>query len=248
MKKRGFFKRRLIRQRLITWHRRIGLSISILLFIVIITGIPLNHVEYLGLDRKYFKNDVIQTWYGMESNNRDVTYKVEKKWITYLDGSLYLDGIKIDAPPIKVKGAIFLKKSIIVASDLALIIFTLDGTLVETIFDLGIPNSIERIGHAANNLVIIRTTDNTTLASSDLIKWSNYNLSVNWNQPKTLPHEIRENLLEAIRGKGLPWSRLLLDLHSGRLFGFMGPYIINISAVALLILILTGIYNWSGRR
>jgi hypothetical protein len=184
----------------------------------------------------------------MEPKNRSISYKVGKKWITYLDGSLYLNGNKLDTPPIRFKGAIFFQKSIVIASDISLMIFTLDGILVETIFDFGISNSIEDIGHTEENLVIIKTTNDITLSSSDFLKWSNYKLSVNWNQPTPLPREIKEKLLDSFRGKGLPWSRLLLDLHSGRIFGAWGPYIIDISAVALLILILTGIYNSSNRR
>ncbi|MBI08394.1 MAG: hypothetical protein CMM55_02630 [Rhodospirillaceae bacterium] len=246
--KKKVFKRRLIRQEIITWHRRIGLSASFLLVIVIITGIPLNHVEFLGLDTKFFQNDLILNWYGVEPKNRGISYKVGRNWLTYLDGSLFLDGSKIDSPPMKFKGAVFFQDLIVVASDIALLIFTSEGTLVETIFDPGIPNSIDGIGHAADSLIIIRTTDNAWLATSDFLKWNSYKSSVNWNLPRPLPTEIREVLLESVRGQGLPWSRLLLDLHSGRIFGSWGPYIIDISAVALLILILTGIYNWSSSR
>ena len=49
--------RRLLRQNLIKWHRRLGITISIFLVIIIITGIPLNHVEYLGLDSKFVKSN-----------------------------------------------------------------------------------------------------------------------------------------------------------------------------------------------
>ena len=41
----------------------------------------------------------------------------------------------MDIPTIKFIGAIYFNESIIVASEFSLMIFTLDGNLVETIFD-----------------------------------------------------------------------------------------------------------------
>jgi uncharacterized iron-regulated membrane protein len=54
-------------------------------------------------------------------------------------------------------------------------------------------------------------------------------------------------LKNSYRGAGLPWSRLLLDIHTGRIFGSWEPYIIDGAAFSMLMLIGTGIYNWSGR-
>ena len=63
--------------------------------------------------------------------------------------------------------------------------------------------------------------------------------------PKVLPKELE--LKNSYRGAGLPWSRLLLDIHTGRIFGSWEPYMIDGAAFSLLMLIGTGIYNWSGR-
>ena len=247
--KRKIFKRQVQRQkRILAWHRNLGLSCSILLVIIIITGIPLNHVEHLGLDRKVIESNFIQTWYGMEPTSEGVSYKVEDKWITYLDGSIYLNGNQLDIPTIKFIGAIYFNESIIVASEFSLMIFTLDGNLVETIFDLGTPSPVVRIGYSEDNRLVIQKENSAKIATSDFFKWSDYDLSATWKKPNPLPYQIREEILNSVRGKGLPLSRLLLDLHSGRFFGSWGPYIFDIIAISLLVLIFTGIYNWSNTR
>ncbi len=43
------------------------------------------------------------------------------------------------------------------------------------------------------------------------------------------------------------WDRLLLDLHTGRFFGHLGPYVMDLAAILLLLLAVSGGYNWLKR-
>lgn len=43
------------------------------------------------------------------------------------------------------------------------------------------------------------------------------------------------------------WDRVLLDLHTGRFFGEAGIYVMDAAAILLLLLALSGIYNWIKR-
>lgn len=63
-----------------------------------------------------------------------------------------------------------------------------------------------------------------------------------WRWP--LPHRPnkREAALRAFRGEGIPLYRVLLDLHSGRLFGTLGVWIVDAAAVAMLFLTMTGVW------
>jgi uncharacterized iron-regulated membrane protein len=49
-------------------------------------------------------------------------------------------------------------------------------------------------------------------------------------------------------GEVLPTERLLLDLHSGRIFGAAGPWIFDIAALLLILLSLSGTWIWIKRR
>ena len=61
---------------------------------------------------------------------------------------------------------------------------------------------------------------------------------------------------DAYSGSPLSYERVLLDLHSGRIFGRVGVLVVDAAAVALLLLALSGFYMWfkfkrgvpSGRR
>jgi len=49
-------------------------------------------------------------------------------------------------------------------------------------------------------------------------------------------------------GRQISLERFLLDAHSGRFFGKYGVYVIDIAALLLLILSITGIWLWATRR
>ena len=53
---------------------------------------------------------------------------------------------------------------------------------------------------------------------------------------------------EAEAGEGIPFDRILHDLHSGRFFGALGPWLMDVTGIALLWLVGTGLYNAWRRR
>ena len=50
------------------------------------------------------------------------------------------------------------------------------------------------------------------------------------------------------RGSGLPVERVLLDLHSGRIFGKPGVYVVDAAAILFLVLAASGVWLWGKRR
>ncbi|HSH28473.1 MAG TPA: PepSY domain-containing protein, partial [Thiohalobacter sp.] len=71
---------------------------------------------------------------------------------------------------------------------------------------------------------------------------------VTWAQTDTLPAELYEELVEHYRGEVLPLERVLLDLHSGRIFGRHGYLVMDVAAVLLIALALSGSLIWLRRR
>jgi len=46
----------------------------------------------------------------------------------------------------------------------------------------------------------------------------------------------------------LHWERVLLDLHSGRLFGAVGVWVFDVAALLFIFLALSGVWVWAGKR
>jgi len=59
---------------------------------------------------------------------------------------------------------------------------------------------------------------------------------------------LKKLLRNHFRGEVLPVERVLLDLHSGRFFGKIGPWLFDIAAALLILLSLTGSWIWLRRR
>ena len=97
---------------------------------------------------------------------------------------------------------------------------------------------------------VIETSDPLYyIADEHILDWDIIiNEGIEWVQPYELDEAEKEKLLTAYRGKGLKLERVILDLHSGRIFGEYGVYLMDAAAIALLWLSLSGLWVWNSRR
>ena len=82
-----------------------------------------------------------------------------------------------------------------------------------------------------------------------MLEWSRAeNPEVSWSEATPVPAGLEESLQAAYRGAGLPVERVLLDLHSGRILGRAGIYLVDAAAVLFLLLAMSGVWLWTRRR
>jgi uncharacterized iron-regulated membrane protein len=62
--------------------------------------------------------------------------------------------------------------------------------------------------------------------------------------PTPLPGAQKAEVLRRYSGRGLPLSRVLLDLHTGRVFGKIGVWLMALASIFLLALSLSGLVMW----
>jgi len=70
------------------------------------------------------------------------------------------------------------------------------------------------------------------------------NQQIHWSKPSQISSSITQTIKEHFRSSILPLERVLLDLHSGRFFGYIGVIIIDINGVFLILLSLSGCAIW----
>ena len=68
-----------------------------------------------------------------------------------------------------------------------------------------------------------------------------------WMAPVTPPSILFSALAAEYRGAGLSVERLLLDLHSGRIGGALGVWIVDATGILVLILAASGLWIWTMR-
>ena len=104
------------------------------------------------------------------------------------------------------------------------------------------------IGISANGDLVIRAAHGDYIADLDKMDWHDSSSpNVTWAHEAPIPNDLRQGLIEAYRGVGLPLERVILDLHSGRIFGKWGVYLIDSMAVLFLLLAMSGIWMWLHR-
>lgn len=231
------------------WHRRIGLLALMLVIILAVTGIMLNHTERLRLDQSYINNSWLLSWYGIEPQGEPVSYRVHDHTISLWQQQLFFDNKVITELQQNMHGAIDTEQFIVVALDNEIILLSFDGELIERMSTSVSFSNIQRLGKKYQRPVIETSEPLYYMADEHILDWDVIsNEGIKWVEPHLLGDDDRQQLLIAFRGNGLKLERLILDLHSGRIFGQYGIYLMDAAAIALLWLSLSGLWVWSSRR
>ena len=246
---RGKEKKFILRnRRAYVWHKRIGLIASLLIVVISVTGVALMHSDQLLLDQRTMKNRWVLDWYGLEPESNPLSYPAGTDWVTWLEGSLYLNGRFLSGNVAKPRGTILHNDLIIIANSSELYLFTQTGELVEHMRGLELPGEILAMAIGPEGHLLALTTEGSFQADHEILTWQPTELEVEPVRPGAAPPNIEAVVLDNYRGRGLPWSRVLLDVHTGRILGNWGHYLMDAAAVCLLILAGTGIYNWISNR
>ncbi len=189
------------RNRVLVWHRRIGLAALLLVAIVAATGVLLNHAESLGLNRGRVDHEWLLAWYGMGPETAPVSYRLEDDWVTWLEGHVYLNGRPIAEEIDDPKGAVAVNGVVAVGAAREVLLFTSDGDLIERMGPVSLPGTVEAIG--GNKHIILGTPEGRFRAAADLVAWEPTETEAEWSRPTLAPEPIRDRVLAAYRGRGL---------------------------------------------
>ena len=195
-------------------HRWAGTTLVAFVLFLSVTGITLNHSSDLGLDRRYINWSWLLEAYGLEA-------------------------------PAPYAGRVVLDPMVVVGDRDRVHVLLTGGELVESL-DLGalLPGVIDRVGRAADRAILhsggklFRSDANVSFfelwesADANAIEWS---AEVQPDAPGL------EVLDAAWRGQGVTVERVLLDLHSGRIFSLSGRLVLDIVGVGLIVLSISGL-------
>jgi hypothetical protein len=195
-------------------HRWTGATLAVFVLFLTLTGIALNHSHGLGLDRKYVGWSWLLEAYGMS----------ERK---------------------PYAGMVRLESLIVVGDGDKAHVLLGTGDLVESI-DLGatLPGGIERVGQV-DGRVVLQSGDFLYHSDADFTNFELWDdgtpAIVSWSAEADPESEGLEVLQTAWRGQGPTIERVLLDLHSGRIFSLAGKVLMDIIALGLVLLSLSGL-------
>lgn len=235
------------------WHRRVGLLALALVIILAITGIMLNHTERFKLDETYVDNSSLLGWYGIEPEDKPISFRItrdhDSHTISAWQHQLFFDDTAVTTLQQSMHGAIAAEQFIVIALDNEIILLSYEGEFIERVSTSISFSNIQRLGIKYKRPVIETSEPLYYMADEHILDWDVIiNEDIEWAHQYDLTEDEYEQLLIAYRGSGLKLERVILDLHSGRIFGQYGIYLMDAAAIALLWLSFSGLWVWNSRR
>jgi hypothetical protein len=240
---------RLLRS-LYIWHRYIGLATALFVIVLSLTGLALNHTEELQLDARHVRSDTLLDWYGIHAPDMLVSYRAGAHAISQLGNHIYWNLQPVPTANGTLAGALEYAGLVVAGLDSGLLLFTREGELIEQLGPAaGVPAGIQAIGTDTAGKLVIKTASGDYWTDENFIEWTAAAESdVTWAIAAPPGQELEQDLRNAWRGTGLSLERVLLDLHSGRIFGEAGVWLVDAAALLFLLLAGSGTWLWGRRR
>ena len=218
---------------------------------MVLSCLAINHSNGLGIDQRKVSQSFVLGWYGLGKPSNIQSYLVGDDWISFAGSQLYINDKSVSTIQGGV-GAVSSGDLYIAASGDELLLLDHDGNLVERLPWASISEApIEAIGLQLNKTVSVRSAGQVWLADADLLNWQRAEepiTSLDWSSSQVAPDELQESITHLYRGDGLSLERVLLDLHSGRIFGAIGVLVYDLLALALGFLSISGLVLWFRSR
>jgi len=236
------------------WHRYLGLTTVLFLVMLSITGILLNHTEELKLAKRYVESKWILNLYGIKTPNISAAFPIADDviWISFISNKLYLNQQLIHGSYEQLGGAVNMPQGfIVILIGEQILLITAEGEIIERLTPTeGLPTGISLLGLTTDKQLIAQTPSGLYKPDDDFMTWEKVadNPKLQWIKPQSPPSNLEQALITQVSEQIIPVERLLLDLHSGRLFGIWGVYFMDLIAILILILAATGLFMWLKRQ
>ncbi|HHM06208.1 MAG TPA: PepSY domain-containing protein [Gammaproteobacteria bacterium] len=231
------------------WHRYFGLTAAALVVVLATTGLTLNHSEDWRLKERTVAWAWLLDWYGIHAAAPQ-SFRAGTHWISQLGDQIYVDDQPAATLAAPLLGAVAADGVILAASAGSLVLLTDDGELIErldTVETLG--GSVTRLGNNTDRRAVAGTSRGNFTSDDGYLSWQRLDTAgISWAVPTAPPAPLSQRLARAQRGEGLDLERVLLDLHSGRIFGRHGGYVMDTAAILMLGLAISGVWHWARRK
>jgi hypothetical protein len=229
------------------WHRRFGVAAGVFLAWLALSGLLLNHSPFLGLDRARSHASWLLHLYGLQAAPVQSGWNADGHWLVVAGDAVALDGHAMQPAPRAPLGMVTIDRMLAVATPDSVLLLTTEGERVEELRSPTLPlAAITRIGRAGSQIAIEDGAQR--YASADAETWTTLaaDTAVTWSRAEPLP----ANRMEALAGDAAPSvtiEQALHDAHSGRLFGRFGTLVVDLVAIAALVLAGSGLWMYTRR-
>lgn len=235
------------RNTLAKWHSRLGVPGGIFVLLLTVTGVLINHSHHLSLDSKSVRNQTLLSWYGLKLPPVQAV-QIENHWLASQGRDLYFDGEQLVECAGDFVGGITLPNYWVAACSRDMLVFSYEQELIEKVGgSAGLVYPIQQIG-ACEALLCYKAGGQIyqlDIETLEIKKFTgNEGRLLQWSAPEAPPRSVVEALRAQAHGGEITWERVLLDLHSGRFLGKLGPLVMDLIALSFLLIVFSGFYMW----
>jgi len=230
------------------WHKRAGLFAFVFMIWLGFSGFLINQSASWGYDTKRVDWDWVMRLYSLHPEPPQAGFRAGDYWLASTSDYTLIDARPLETPIRELRGFVQggspAKPLLFVAAAESLLLLTPKGERIDELTPPILPvSTIRRIGSVKGHPGSVAVQDLDAFQSLDEGNtWTPVaSTAVDWSEVQPLP--------EAERSRLMPYSRpsvslehVLVDAHSGRLFGNYGAWVINIVGIAAMLLAISGIW------
>lgn len=239
-----------LKKQLRSWHRGLGIFSAFFVLLLAVSGILINHSHQLAIDSTHVEQQWLLDYYGIKPPSQINIYQTTTPQLASSDNLIWVDkhlALEADSP---INGIVSFGDMLIAIDSNSLYLMSSAGEMLEKQdITTGLPAGLTAIANDGH--IWLNADSGSYMADEDLIEWTQAMTfaPLPWVQPlmdttnAATTIYFRDISLLA-RSHNLTWERVLLDVHSGRFFGSLGPWFMDLVALALIIMALSGVYLW----
>lgn len=231
------------------WHRWLGLFAAVPLLWLSVTGLLLNHIVDLGLNDKRVSTEWILKRYHQLPEGKPAAFKANERLVAGWDGALYLDGKFLEGFEGELVGAVGVKDKLVIATKESVGVFNGSDVMEIELDELSLPALPLQGVAVAENVLLVKSDSGWSSFSDDFLLFEEWNDSAEAVTFNLLNDEELDELKSAIASsRSMPLDRVIGDAHSGKLFGWPGWLITDLTALGAIILTILGLRLFPKRK
>ncbi len=230
-------------------HKRVGIFAFLFMGWLGLSGIMLNESADWGFDAVRVASPSVMWFYGLDKTLPTRGFVDNQDWLASTTEKTVVNGYATQEPIPSPLGMLSIQEggrsTVYVATKEKLLALDGEANLVEEIPDYMLPVpgivALGKLHQEGQDLIALRGEN--TYVSRDAFSWRQIdsNAAIQWSSMESLSPGMIEQT-DDFASPTVSLEQLLIDLHSGRLFGEVGPWVINTVGFAALWLSVTGIW------
>jgi hypothetical protein len=231
------------------WHKRIGLFAFFFMGWLGLSGFLINQSASWGYDTVRIDWGWVMALYGLYPEPPRTGFVAGDRWLAVTADYTLFDASPLSERIAEPRG--FVESSsggerlLYVATESSLVVLSLEGERYDELRSPILPvSTVRRVGTAADGSAIAVQDLDAYQSSDGGNNWQTVDpAKVSWSIPQAMPEAERSRLLEYSR-PSVSLEHVLVDMHSGRLFGEIGAWVINAVGFAAIWLAISGTWMW----